>query len=527
MTRVRTALVANALPLAVAAAAFTLAVGLPAGDPDMWWHLASGRWMVEHGEGLRVDVFSSTATGEPYALGEWLGQVILYEAYAAAGWIGVAILRAALVATAAFAVVRLALRYAPARIAIPVAVLALMLSKAVWTDRPQLFTLALFPVLLELCFAARAGSRAALFATVPLIALWANVHGGYALGVAMLWIFALEAVLERRPAVPQLATALVTTVIVGMEPGALSLLRAVGHVAGSTVRIVEESPVDPLTPFGALFALFLGATLAVLMLRGGSILSALVLLPMLALALSAQRHVPLFGFAAVPFLVGPLTGLAEEVGTTLRKRGIIVPFFGAPSGAASRAAVSSRGGGLPSGVYVIPYQAGTDQYRSGTETHTAPNGTPERIEERGSPRFPSKSFPFAVATALWLGALASIATADPRPDLRPYPDGARAALAASSGVLLNEYDWGGYLIWEVPSRPVFVDGRLYPFAGNDVMGAYQEAIHVLPSWRAVIDRWNVAQALVRPERAVVQALRDEGWTVRAQGDGFVLLERPR
>jgi hypothetical protein len=121
----------------------------------------------------------------------------------------------------------------------------------------------------------------------------------------------------------------------------------------------------------------------------------------------------------------------------------------------------------------------------------------------------------------------SIATATPSPDLKPYPDGARAALTASSGILLNEYDWGGYLIWTVPARPVFVDGRLYPFAGNGVIDAYQAAVHVLPSWRGVIERWNVGQALLRPDRALVQALRDDGWAVRAQGDGFVLLERPR
>ena len=40
------ALVRNAVALSVAAAAFTLAVLRPSGDPDMWWHLASGRWMV-------------------------------------------------------------------------------------------------------------------------------------------------------------------------------------------------------------------------------------------------------------------------------------------------------------------------------------------------------------------------------------------------------------------------------------------------------------------------------------------------
>jgi hypothetical protein len=606
VTRTVAALSANAWPLAVAAGAFALAVGLPAGDADMWWHLASGRWMVERGEGLRVDVFSSTATGEPYALGEWLGDVALYGAYAAAGWTGVATARAALVALAAFAVTRLALRSAPARAAIPVAMLALLLSKPLWTDRPQLCTLALFPLVLELCFAARASSRAALVATVPVIALWANVHSGYALGIAALWVFALEAVLERRPAAAPLAAAVVATAVVSALPGPLSLLRALGHVAGSVIRVPEELPVDPLTPFGMLFALFLGATLLALMLRGAGthradgapLLGAMVTIPMLLLALTAQKHVPLFAFAAVPFVVGPLSALADEVGTTLRRGGTTLrrggfrhvalagarsgPFAsgspgirhrngddrhwiddedrqaaaeqpvrsGMPDGSESDGTTSrwrtternerSRSesdadagpkgagvGGPLDGVYVDPYQAGTDPYRPGTETHTPPAKTPSGLSDNAAPRPPSKSFPLALAGALWLGALASIAIADPRPDLAPYPTGAVAALETSSGILLNELDWGGYLIWTVPSRAVFVDGRVYPFAGNSVMRSYQQAVHVLPAWRAVIERWDVSQALLRPRRALVQALRDEGWSVRAQDAGFVLLERPR
>jgi hypothetical protein len=461
MTRVRRILAANAVPLAVAAAAFIVAVGLPSADADMWWHLATGKWMVEERQGLRVDVFSSTATGEPYALGQWLGDVVLYLAYVLAGWPGIAVLRAALVAVAAFGVTRLALRGAPPRYAVPLAALALVLSKPVWTDRPQLFTLAFFPLVLDLCFAARAGSRAALVGAVALVALWANFHGGYALGLAMMWVFALEAVLERRRAFEPLLAAAAAALIVTFEPGALSFLRALGHVAGSNIRIVEESPVDPLTPFGALFAVFVAGTLALPMLRGGSLLGAMVLIPLLGLALSAQRHIPLFGFAAVPFLAAPLASLWAS---------------------------GPRGGGAAA---------------------------------RRRPLAP------AVALTLWVAALASAATAPTAPDVSAYPAEAVAALKASQGVLLNEYDWGGYLIWAVPERPVFVDGRLYPFAGNGVMRAYLDAIHVLPSWRAVIERWNVAQALVRPDRAIAQALRDEGWSVRAQGRDFVLLERPR
>src|SRR4029450_12862046 len=58
-------------PLFVALAAFGLGLATRPSDPDMYWHLASGKWMLDHGQLLRTDVFSSTVNGQPYSVGEW------------------------------------------------------------------------------------------------------------------------------------------------------------------------------------------------------------------------------------------------------------------------------------------------------------------------------------------------------------------------------------------------------------------------------------------------------------------------
>src|ERR1700716_1937689 len=108
-------------PLFVALAAFALALVTPPGDPDTYWPLASGKWMLDHGELLRADVFSSTVNGQPYSVGEWLGEIVLYGAYLAGGWTGLVILRGSLVAVCAFFLTRVALRgVAPVIVAIPV-----------------------------------------------------------------------------------------------------------------------------------------------------------------------------------------------------------------------------------------------------------------------------------------------------------------------------------------------------------------------------------------------------------------------
>src|SRR3989442_4089725 len=197
--RLRPAMSARQIaPLYLAAAAFAIAVSLPGGDPDTYWHLASAKWMVEHGQLLRMDVFSSTVTGQPYSVGEWLGQLALYLAHIARGWTGLALLRATLVAIGAFFLTRAALRVAPAPFAIAIAAFALALSEITWTDRPQLFSLALFPMLFEVLIAARAGRTALLAAVPPLLLVWTNLHGGYALGLALLALFPGAPILTRR-----------------------------------------------------------------------------------------------------------------------------------------------------------------------------------------------------------------------------------------------------------------------------------------------------------------------------------------
>ena len=163
--------------------------------------------MVEHGQLLRADVFSSTVNGAPYSVGEWLGELAIYGSYLLGGWAGIALLRASLIAVGSFFITRVALRAAPAPFALAVTALALALSEISWTDRPQLFTFALFPLLLDLLLAARAGRTRLLFVVPPLILLWTNLHGGYALGLALVAIFSAEAVLTRRNALPFAAAA--------------------------------------------------------------------------------------------------------------------------------------------------------------------------------------------------------------------------------------------------------------------------------------------------------------------------------
>jgi hypothetical protein len=445
-------------PLYVAAAAFAIAVSLPGGDPDTYWHLASGKWMVEHGQLLRADVFSSTVNGAPYSVGEWLGELAIYGAYVLGGWAGIALLRATLIAVGAFFITRVALRAAPAPFALAITALALALSEITWTDRPQLFTFALFPLVLEILVVARAGRTRLLFGVPPLILLWTNLHGGYALGLALAAIFAAEAILTRRNAMPFAAAAVLALAASFVDPGSLGLGAAAAHATSPPRFIVEEAPPDVLRPAGFVFALFGLVTLGLALARGGTLLDALLLVPLFWLGLSAQRHMPYFALAATPYIAGGLSELWW--------------------------------GWRPASRFALPR-------------------------------------PVIVGVGAGLVAMvaASIATAPFAPSETQYPTAARTKLAETSGNLLNEYDWGGYLIWRVPERPVFIDGRLFLFL-PDVLTEYEEMVFMRPGWRDQLDRHAIAQVLLRPDRPLAVALRDLGWTVVSEDKTALLLQRP-
>ncbi len=452
----------NAFPIGLAAAGFTLAVGFPSGDPDTYWHLASGQWMLDHREILRTDLFSSTVSGQPYSVGEWLGEIVLALVFNAGSWAGLAIFRALLVAVAAFFLARLSRRGgAPLVAALLVVVWALVSSKARLTDRPALFTFVLFPVVLDLLYSARAGSRRALVAIPPLILLWANLHGGYAVGIALVLAFTIEALARRRPdAVPLALTLGASFVLSFVDPETFGVAGAAAHALAPPRFIAEELPPDVLEPSGFIFAAFVLATLGIALLYGGGLLEALLFVPLLWLGLSAQRHLGYFIFAATPFVAAG----AARIYARLR-----------PSGAVFRP--------LPP--------------------------------------------PAAASLALLLvaGALASAIGAPRDPDEHAYPAGAVAALKTGSGTLLNEYDWGGFLIYRVPERKVFVDGRLFPYFPA-VLTEYRDAVELRPNWKDVLAKYDVREALLMPAKPLAVALREDGWKVRAEGPTFVLLAKP-
>ncbi len=430
----------------------------PVDDSDVFWHLASGRWMAEHGELLRLDVFSSTIPGAPVPLHQWLGQLMLWAAFALGSWWGVLALRVLAVTVLATLVMGTALGRARPALAAAVAVPALFVSRFVWGDRPELASLVCFSAFVPLALSARSGARLAQVALVPLMAFWTNLHGGFVVGVMLLVLLSIEALVFARPNAARFAAAsalaCLSTLVNPLGP--IVYASPAYHFTTPPRFIQEWGTPDVATLPGLLYALALLGSFALAAIQPSRRTSDVALLaPLAFLSLSALRQMPLLALAAAPFAAERLQALVG-----------------------ARPAPSAR--------------------------------TAARV---------------AVLFATVVLAVA-LAGAQRAPDLSAYPTGALPALRAEPGRLFNDYDWGGFLIWEAPEHPVFVDGRLVPYIQTGVLAEYREAIGVHERWREVLDRHGIDLVLVRPAASLATRLREGGWSTRYADATAVLLRRP-
>ncbi len=171
--------------LAVLAAVF-LYTFRPNWDIDIFWHIATGRWISDNLALPRTDLFSATDPSRPWHTFEWLYEVLVYQVEARAGFVWVRLLHSALF-VATFALWWSAFRRAtPGRI---IAAFLLILAVALAGDRfrvrPEVFNFLLsalaLPALLGLGEVDGRPRRRMLVLVGVVAAAWANLHAGGAL----------------------------------------------------------------------------------------------------------------------------------------------------------------------------------------------------------------------------------------------------------------------------------------------------------------------------------------------------------
>jgi len=183
---------------------FSVNMNMTLNDPDVFWHLKTGDYILENHEVPEQDPFSFTSPvplSREQLIGlraQWLGQVVFALANKAKGLLGVVMLRNVLIITPMIILLLWLLRRKtnPWEAFIVLALPASMLSTQLFYsfERPQGLSfnlLLLVAILLE-----RVRSRSAhggfdiSFLLLPLFtALWSNIHAGYIVGNIVIVIY--------------------------------------------------------------------------------------------------------------------------------------------------------------------------------------------------------------------------------------------------------------------------------------------------------------------------------------------------
>ena len=435
-------------------------------DPDTYLHITVGRWIIAHGAVPHHGIFSGTMAQAPWVAHEWLGEALLAWLFDTFGWAGLVAATAFCTAAAVGMLLLQLLRSLVPVHAMIATALAVTLVIPHVLARPHVFTLPILVAWAAGLVRARCENRAPAAWLAVLMALWANLHGSYLFGLGLAGLLAAEAVLlapdwrtRRRAAwgwtlfgVLAVGAALLTPYGVA---GLLLPFRLTGMSFAMGQLVEWRSPdfqsFEPLELWLAVvvFAGFaLGWRLPPTRL--------LMLLLLLHMALQHRRHGELVGLVA-PLLLAP--ALAPQL----------------------RA--------LPAGRSAGP-----------VDRCLAELAKPPSL--RG----------VALAGAVLAGVSAAVLHgAAVRPDVA-MPKAALAAVEAAhvTGPVLNDYGFGGYLIYE--GIPPFIDGRAELY-GDEFIKRYVRAMLLdsdeLPK---LLDQNGISWTLIAPERPAALLLDHlRGW----------------
>ena len=163
------------------------------GDPDTYWHIALGKWMYAERTFSRYDTFSYTAFGQPWVNTEWLAQFSFFLTYSLFGWRGIVLLCGVVIGSTFSVMYALLARELRTTVALGAAAISFLFASIHFTARPHLLTMPIIVVWTALLArASQEGRRPSLW-LLPLMILWANLHGGFTLGLLLAAGFGLEA----------------------------------------------------------------------------------------------------------------------------------------------------------------------------------------------------------------------------------------------------------------------------------------------------------------------------------------------
>ncbi|MGE5535134.1 MAG: hypothetical protein ACM3W7_06440 [Acidobacteriota bacterium] len=462
-----------AMPWLVAASIYALLLAVGArllNDPDTYWHIAVGRWIAEHHAVPTTDPFSFTMHGAHWIAFEWLSELLYAAAFAVGGWAGVVVLAAAAIAIAFGLLTRLLLRELSPTPALLLVLAALVLAAPHMLARPHVLVLPIMVACGGALVRTMDDHGKPPYAALPLLVLWANLHGSVVLGLGMIGPAVLEALLgEPRQLWPRVilrwipfsALAVLASCLTPYGAGSLLVPLTTFGLGDALNTIIEWRPQDfshldvfEFLLLASIFALSRGFTVPPV--------RTLVVLGLLHFALAHARNTDLLAMLAPLYLAAPL---------------------------GRQMALKSA------------------------------------CDFSGALAF-NRTLGFAAAGVTAIASGIAFAH-PPLPSAQNTPQAAISATGlAKAGPVLNDYSFGGYLIYS--GIAPFIDGRgeLY---GKDFISRYSRAISLsnLPDFLKLLDQYGIRATLLSPDTPAVALLdRLPGWK-RVYADRVAVVHKRR
>ncbi|MBR1128550.1 hypothetical protein [Bradyrhizobium iriomotense] len=155
-------------------------------DSDSFWQIKIGQWILDHHALPYTDFYSFTRPGAPWVSTSWLSQVAFALSYTQWGWAGPVILTAVAVALSAATLVYLLDTHLEMPRSVLFAMLAVVLSLHHILARPHMLALPVMIAWVGMLMAAADRKGTPSWHWLPLMSLWANLHGGFVLGLALI-----------------------------------------------------------------------------------------------------------------------------------------------------------------------------------------------------------------------------------------------------------------------------------------------------------------------------------------------------
>jgi len=449
------------------------------GDAGIGWHIRTGQLILQTHAVPRVDPFSSTMGGRPWFAWEWLYDLVVGELEATAGLAGVVWFSTVVIAAAFAGVLHWLIRRGVNLFtALILVLLAFSASMIHLLGRPHvvswLFTVAWFAILNR---RERDGMRGRRWLWVlPLLLLvWVNVHGGFLVGFALLFLFWLGALWDyARASADRIEDVLgkiearrrvLGLTWVGLLTAVASLINPYGwklhaHIASylSNRYLMDHIQEFQSPDFHGVaqrcFVLLVLITLATLALRGRSVGMSRFLVVLFAVyaGLYASRNLPVSSLLLV-MAIGPEIGRSSGAGFSHRMAALQLQLRGHLWPAAAIVL-----------TLVLAAQGGQDGLQSAIHA------------DFDATRMPVKAVDYLEKQAL-------------------------------TAPVLTPDSWGGYVIYRrYPRQRVVIDDR-HDLYGEDFIRPYLKTMHGERGWPDFLFDHAVRCVLVPRDSALASLLR--------------------